>query len=54
MIQIDLSQYSTTARNDLCMALYRMTERHTPRPEGDQAAAKTDRQSNHQPEGCGK
>lgn len=33
MIQIDLSQYSTTARNDLCMALYRMTERHCRRPE---------------------
>ena len=33
MIQIDLTQYSTTARNDLCMALYRMTERHCQRPE---------------------
>lgn len=37
MIQIDLSQYPTTVRNDLCMALYRMTERHNPRPETDQA-----------------
>ena len=37
MIQIDLSQYSETARRDLCMALYRMTERHNPRPEGNQA-----------------
>lgn len=54
MIQIDLSQYSTTARNDLCMALYRMTERHNPRPETDQATAKTDIPCNHQPEGCGK
>ena len=33
MIQIDLSQYSETARRDLCMALYRMTERHNSRPE---------------------
>ena len=54
MIQIDLSQYPTTVRNDLCMALYRMTERHNPRPEADQATAKTDRPCNHQPEGCGK
>ena len=37
MIHIDLSQYSETARRDLCMALYRMTERHNPRPEGNQA-----------------
>lgn len=44
MIQIDLTQYSETARRDLCMALYRMAERHTPRPEADQATEKTDRQ----------
>lgn len=25
MLPFDLSQYSVTARNDLCMALYRMT-----------------------------
>lgn len=37
MIQIDLSQYSETAQRDLCMALYRMAERHNPRPEGNQA-----------------
>lgn len=45
MLPFDLSQYPTTVRNDLCMALYRMTERHTPRPEADQATAKTDRQN---------
>lgn len=33
MLPFDLSQYSVTARNDLCMALYRMTERHNQRPE---------------------
>ena len=37
MIQIDLTQYSETARRDLCMALYRMAERHNPRPEGNKA-----------------
>ena len=40
MIQIDLTQYSTTARNDLCMALYRMTERHCQRPENPAEAMK--------------
>ena len=40
MIQIDLTQYSTTARNDLCMALYRMTERHCQRPESATEATK--------------
>ena len=37
MLPFDLSQYSVTARNDLCMALYRMTERHNPRPESNPA-----------------
>ena len=50
MIQIDLSQYSTTVRNDLCMALYRMTERHTPRPEADQASKQTDLHSDRKDE----
>lgn len=27
MLPFDLSQYSVTARDDLCMELYRMTER---------------------------
>lgn len=40
MIQIDLTQYSKTARNDLCMALYRMTERHCQRPETSAEAMK--------------
>ena len=40
MIQIDLTQYSTTARDDLCMALYRMTERHCQRPESAAEAMK--------------
>ena len=54
MLPFDLSQYPETIRNDLCMALYRMTERHSPRPEEEQATAKTDRPCDHQPEGCGK
>ena len=34
MSSIDLSQYSVTARNDLCMAIYRGLERTMATPEG--------------------
>lgn len=60
MIQIDLSQYSTTARNDLCMAFFLAMDEAMQTPKGratierKEAAAKTDRPCNHQPEGCGK
>lgn len=34
MLPFDLSQYSVTARNDLCMAFYRDLERVMATPEG--------------------
>lgn len=52
MIQIDLTQYSETARRDLCMALYRMVERHNPRGDEEPGASAPEELSNHQPEGC--
>ena len=34
MLPFDLSQYSATARNDLCMALYQSLDRMMATPEG--------------------
>ena len=34
MLPFDLSQYSLTARNDLCMAIYQGLERTMATPEG--------------------
>ena len=34
MLPFDLSQYSVTARNDLCMAFYQDLERVMSTPEG--------------------
>ena len=34
MLPFDLSQYSVTARNDLCMAIYQGLERTMSTPEG--------------------